>query len=291
MLKKLVCIYKSQWFYDSAGQVIENVSNRGIEGKLLLASVFSCEPFKEADGVLFVTDCGETAKSLLGEQLPVLGCISPAMCQEEDFSGIKYVCQEIESIDLSYFEGIYRRYAGIPWDILETQRCKIRETCVEDVDAFYEIYKEPQITRYMEDLYADPAQEKAYIRDYIEKIYGFYDIGVWTVLLKETGEIIGRAGLSYREGFEEPELGFVIGVPWQRKGLAFEVCTSIIKYGWEVCGFSKVQAFVEPGNEISMQLCEKLGFCNEGPVSVEGQEFIRYLYSPQISSHKSLQYW
>ena len=79
-------------------------------------------------------------------------------------------------------EKVYRRLKGLPWDILETKRCLIRETVPEDVDSFYEIYSDPAITKFMEDLYPEKEQEKAYIREYIEKIYTYYEFGVWTIV-------------------------------------------------------------------------------------------------------------
>ena len=85
------------------------------------------------------------------------------------------------------------------------------------------------------------------------------------------------AGFSYREGFEEPEIGFMIGVPWQRRGYAEEVCRAILDYGRDVLGFGTVQAFVRTGNEASMKLCEKLGLYNAGIVNIEGKEHFRYI--------------
>jgi len=96
--------------------------------------------------------------------------------------------------------------------ILETDRCLVRETTVEDVEEFYRIYREPSITYYMEDLFPDPAEEREYVRNYIREIYGFYGYGLWTVLCKEKNEVIGRAGLSWRQGFDVPELGFVMKI-------------------------------------------------------------------------------
>ena len=80
----------------------------------------------------------------------------------------------------------------------------------------------------MEGLYPDREQEREYIRQYIEKIYTFYEFGVWTVVERESGAVIGRAGFSYREGYNEPELGFIIGVPWQHRGYAEEVGRGIL---------------------------------------------------------------
>ena len=194
-----------------------------------------------------------------------------------DFTGALYVIEQIEEVDFETVDMAYRRLACLPWDILTTKRCIIRETTVEDVDSFYEIYAEPSITEYMEDLYADRDEEIAYIEEYRKKVYEFYGYGMWTVLTRE-GTVIGRAGVSWREGFELPELGFVIGVPWQRQGYAYEVCSAILDYAQEELGFTQVQALVMEGNEKSTALCEKLGFEEGKSVELEGDKYVMYCF-------------
>lgn len=188
---------------------------------------------------------------------------------DSDFSGALYVIEQIEEIGYETIDMAYRRLAGLPWEILATERCIVRETIAEDVDSFYRIYAEPEITKYMENLYTDRDEEIAYIRDYREKVYGFYGYGMWTVLTKE-GTVIGRAGISWREGFDMPELGFVIGLPWQRQGYAYEVCSAVLTYAREELGFEQVQALVMEGNDISKNLCRKLGFRYLEKVTAEG---------------------
>ena len=89
--------------------------------------------------------------------------------------------------------------------------------------------------------------------------------------------VIGRAGISYREGFEEPELGFLIGVRWQRKGYAAEVCRAILAYAREVLEFERIQVLVESGNFPSLKLCEKLGFRFSAEVTLNGKPYLRLL--------------
>ena len=92
-----------------------------------------------------------------------------------------------------------------------------------------------------------------------------------------TGQVIGRAGFSNREGCEDPELGFVIGVPWQRQGYATEVCKALLEYGKEELGFEQVQMLVMPENEISLHLAERLGFSQLDQVTWEGTCYERLL--------------
>ncbi len=210
-------------------------------------------------GVLWVSDDAETARRLRDGGEAVLAYLHEGN-RDQDFSDFFYGVEDPESLEEDYIEKVYRRLKKLPWNILETKRCLIRETTPDDVDDFYRIYSDPAITEFMEALYPEVEQEKEYVREYIEKFYTFYEFGVWTVVEKESGTVIGRAGFSCREGYEDPELGFIIGVPWQRHGYAWEVCRAIMDYGWEVLGFERVQAIVETENEASLTLCDKLGF-------------------------------
>lgn len=233
-------------------------------------------PETEGDGVLWITDQGQRARELLRQGCPVLAWLHEDN-RDQDFSGVRYACENISELDFDYLEKVYRRYAGIPWDILTTERCLVRETCVEDLDALYEIYAEPSVTQYTEGLYPQRAQEEAYLKDYTENMYYFYNYGVWTICDRTTGQVIGRAGFSNREGYEDPELGFVIGVPWQKKGLATEVCTALLQYGKEELGFDRVQMLVMPENEVSLRLAGNLGFHRQDRMTLEGILYERLL--------------
>ena len=224
------------------------------------------------EGVLYVTDDVETAETLhcQGEAVLVYLHLGNA---GQDFSHFLFAVEDPEGLEPEYVERVYRRLKGLPWHILETPRCLIRETTPEDVEDFYRIYSHPDITKYMEGLYPEVEQEKQYVREYIEKVYTFYGFGVWTVVEKESGSVIGRAGFSYREGFEDPELGFIIGVPWQRKGYAREVCRAVLSYGAAALEFTKVQALVETENTASLKLCGQLEFYRDSVVRLNGKEY------------------
>lgn len=227
---------------------------------------------------LYVADDIEEARRLKDDGQAVLIYLHDGN-SEQDFSEFLYAVEDPEELEPEYVNKVYRRLKGMPWDILETDRCLIRETTTEDVEDFYHIYSDPAITRYMEDLYPEIEQEKQYIREYIEKVYSFFEFGVWTVVKRESGSVIGRAGFAFREGYEEPELGFIIGVPWQRQGYAEEVCRAVMKYGWEVLGFRQVQAMVEPENAASLRLCGKLGFMEKEKVTEKGKVYVRLIAS------------
>ena len=197
------------------------------------------------------------------------------------FAGALYIIEKIEEIGYETVDMVYRRLAGLPWEIFTTKRCIVRETIEEDVDSFYRIYAEPEITKYMEDLYADRDEEIAYIRNYREKVYGYYGYGMWTVLTRD-GTIIGRAGINWREGFDMPELGFVIGVPWQRRGYAYEVCEAVLEYAHNELGFTQIQALVMEGNDKSESLCNKLGFQFVDKITIDNKAHARLVWQAEM---------
>ncbi len=231
-----------------------------------------CQLNKE---ILYLTDLPEEYSRLRQQGWNVLP-YRYAANREEAFDGAEYVIEQIEDIDYEVIDMVYRRMVGLPWEILRTKRCIVRETIEEDVDGLYAIYAEPAITEYMEGLYHDRDEEMAYIQDYRRRMYGFYGYGIWTILSKQDGQVIGRAGINWREGFDIPELGFVIGVPWQRKGYAYEVCSEILNYARDEIGFKQMQALVREHNEKSCALCRKLGFVEDGITVLERERYILY---------------
>lgn len=232
---------------------------------------------------LFITDDVRIYQILNAEKRFVLVYLH-AMNYGISFPEAPYLMEHPEELGVEYLERIFRRFRHLPWNILETQHCAVRETVEEDVPYFFNIYKEPQITEYMEGLYPTVEEETEYTTKYRKYMYEFYEHGVWTVLYKETGEIMGRAGIAVRQGYEEPEICFMTAVPFQRKGYTMEVVKAVMEYGRENFGYEQYIAFSHPENEVSKHLLERLGFfCEEKvilAVEEEGgnrdEEFLMY---------------
>ncbi len=251
----------------SCGQYLEDC---GYNIKLLEADDASYSKIKAAGkkNTLIVCDSNADALKLTGKGYYCIGAIYSTN-KDEKFDGLKYVFEDIGEVDEDSFVKAYQRYAGDPWEVIKTDRLIIRETTIEDVDEFYRLYREPEMTKYMEGLFENPEDEKRYQKDYIEKVYGLMGFGVWTVVRAEDNTVIGRAGYSIRNGFDNIELGFLIGKEYQRQGYAYEACKAILEYGKKVLCLENVQALVKKENEVSIRLCKKLGFHQEDVVRVE----------------------
>ena len=193
------------------------------------------------------------------------------------FPHVPFAVEDFTEIDWHYFIRFWQRYAGIPWHILSTERCKVREMCPEDLNGIYDLYSDKRICQYTEDLFENRIQELNYIKDYVSNAYGYYGYGTWLIEDAFTGKLIGRAGFNHRPGFDDPEIGFVIKPTYWRHGLAYEVCQAILKYGKEEHGFSRTHAFVRIENEASIKLLEKLGFRACGRYTINDIMHERYV--------------
>lgn len=183
-----------------------------------------------------------------------------------------------EEIDLPFLVHVYERHQGIPWTILTTERCVIKEFSMEYLDDLFVLYAGEGMTDYIEPLYPYE-QEKEYQEAYIKHMYGFYGYGMWIVCDKQTGKLIGRAGVEHREELDgEMELGYAIGVPYQRKGYATEVCKAILKYAREQLSQQSVCCLIEEGNTVSERFAEKLGFSPEKAMVIGGKQMKKYIY-------------
>ncbi len=158
--------------------------------------------------------------------------------------------------------------------ILETRRCYVREMEVSDVEAEFELYNSPHMVDFIEPLLSYD-EEVEYHRLYIEKIYGKYGYGMWSVLDKKTDRLIGEAGLEHRVDinrekfpyewmFDErcSELGYCFAEDLWGQGYATEVCSAIIDYGINVMHHNCFFARADKANIASVRVLEKIGFYN-----------------------------
>ena len=235
---------------------------------------------RELSGTMILTDSPEGVSLAKEAGLPCLGL---ELSGQESLS-CSYAVTDLSAVTQEYLERIYRRFYNVPWEILESERCIVREGNEEDVEEILNVYEDIEefsLTRPFDTL----EEGQRYMQDYREMVYRFYEYGLWVVEEKASGALIGVAGLE-NQVFQKEEylaLGYVIKKEWRRQGYAEEVCRAILVYGETEFGLEEVHCFVELENEASARLVEKLGFCREGTTIQQkgengGQEAMLYHY-------------
>lgn len=214
-------------------------------------------------------ECGLATIAYMNPEIP-----------NQTYLGVDMIVEGFEEVDAKFLEKVWQRYHHLSWEIAKTPRCIIRELSLDDLGALFELYGDEEITKYTEGLYPYE-EEKEFQRAYIHNMYRFYGYGMWLVFSRETGELIGRAGLEHREynGETELELGYVIGTRFQRQGYAMEVCQRILGIAKEITDFPRINCLIEEENKASIGLAEKLGFVWEETMDLQGKTMKRYIYS------------
>ena len=107
---------------------------------------------------------------------------------------------------------------------------------------------------------------------------GLYQCGMWVVLEKESGRIIGRAGFGIADYLPEAELdlGYLIDTPYRRQGYGEEACRAVLDYGRDWLELPEISAYAEAENTASCHLLEKLGFRREQEFTCKEQKMYRY---------------
>lgn len=221
---------------------------------------------------VIISDEQETLSAAQAAGRVSVGLLHEDGCQ--NLSGTEYLVTSLDAVDEVYLEHVVRRFLGLPWIIGESDRLCIREFVTSDA---YLIPEEADETP--EDaVFHSPEKLAAYIQGQ----YRFYEYGIWAVVRKEDGAIVGTAGVSdcdilrdckgivcsdsdaCRNGAEsynqlQLELGYHIFTPYRRQGYAMEACRLIITYVRAELG-TPLFAVTERNNLISRRILMKLGF-------------------------------
>ena len=87
----------------------------------------------------------------------------------------------------------------------------LRQFCDADFEAYFRILSNPEVGRFIGGGTA-PAREDAW--RHMAMVAGIWTLrgyGHWAIEEKASGDLVGRAGVWFPEGFPEIEAGWVIG--------------------------------------------------------------------------------
>ncbi|MBQ9886519.1 MAG: GNAT family N-acetyltransferase [Lachnospiraceae bacterium] len=134
---------------------------------------------------------------------------------------------------------------------LETDRLILRELTTDDFNALYDVLADSDIMQHYPYIF-DEARVLNWITKNIEryKVFGF---GLWAVVLKSTGEVIGDCGITMQNinGSIKPEIGYHIGKKYQRQGYAKEAACKCRDWAFENTPFNILYSYMKKVNVAS----------------------------------------
>ena len=184
----------------------------------------------------------------------------------EDLSAAEYILMEPQWVDEDSLVKIWQRQRNIPWTILETERCIVREFVPEDTDALYELYDE-EARRFLEPPSGNRPLEREILTSYIRRVYRLCGYGHWAVICKKTGELIGRMGFAFPpspapvcDPVPDAMFGYLVRSDRRRQGITREVGAAILQYGFEKLGFTAIGADAAVSNTVSDKILRNFSF-------------------------------
>lgn len=214
----------------------------------------------QAEQMLIITDSLEDVEYAARNDIALIFYEAPN--QDIRVQNVDMVVQGFEEIDVKFLQLIYMRHHELPWPIAETRRLYIRESVEEDLDAFRSLYNEKGMTDFIANPEWNGEEGEKKFSQYIHHMYPFYNYGIWTVIEKKEGKIIGRAGLenrSYR-GKDVLEIGYLIGKKWQNRGFGEEAARAVEHFALDVLMPQELYAFIYPENRASIRVITKMGY-------------------------------
>ena len=142
---------------------------------------------------------------------------------------------------------------------LETQRLILREMKEEDFASLYTILSDPQAMQFYPAAF-DAEKVRAWIARNQQR-YQTDGFGLWTVVLKETGEVIGDCGITMQNihGNLLPEVGYHIHKDHQRRGYASEAVKACMDFLFGTTDYPAVYSYMKYTNAPSYGVAIKNG--------------------------------
>lgn len=150
--------------------------------------------------------------------------------------------------------------------ILETERLSFREMNDGDFADLCQMLQDPVVMTAYEHAFED--EEARRWLENQKRRYREDGFGLWAVLLKETGEMIGQCGLTWQYVGENSvlEIGYLFKKDFWHKGYATEAATVCKQYAFEVLDIEEVYSIVRDTNIASQAVAKRNGMTLKGKI-------------------------
>ena len=169
--------------------------------------------------------------------------------------------------------------------ILETERLALRQLEETDFDALAAILQDPQVMYAYEHAFSD-GEVRQWLDRQLER-YARYGFGLWAVIEKATGQLIGQCGVTMQDanGLEVPEVGYHLRRDKWRQGFAAEAAIACKKYAFTTLGFPEVWSIIRENNLPSQRVALRNGMAVRGSFVKHyyGMDMLHFVFSVRRS--------
>lgn len=147
--------------------------------------------------------------------------------------------------------------------IIETRRLILREMRQSDFRDLAEILQDREVVYAYEHEFTDKDVQEWLDRQ--KDRYRKYGFGLWATVQKESGQMIGQAGLTMQtcEARKVLEIGYLLKKKFWHMGFAREAAEGCKKYAFESLGADKVYSIIKTDNQPSIRVAQAIGMKEE----------------------------
>jgi ribosomal-protein-alanine N-acetyltransferase len=161
--------------------------------------------------------------------------------------------------------------------VLQSERLTLRTMTIGDVEALMAVFADPVVMASFDGELFDRGQMDRWVRRNLahQQEHGY---GLFTVVHRSDGVIIGDCGLEHMEidGSPEIELGYDLRSDYWGRGLATEAAIAVRNYAFNDLGVTRLISLIRSGNAASCRVAEKLGMLHERDLSRGGIPYRLY---------------
>jgi RimJ/RimL family protein N-acetyltransferase len=152
-----------------------------------------------------------------------------------------------------------------PLPTLVGERVRLRPVVAADAPALLEVFGDPEVARYLGiPLLRRPAEARRMAEE-IRDGARSGELLQWAITAKDDDRLLGTCSLARISwNAERAEVGFAIGAAHWGRRLASAAVPLVVDFAFAELGFHRLEADVDPRNEASLRLLERLGFRREG---------------------------
>jgi ribosomal-protein-alanine N-acetyltransferase len=143
-----------------------------------------------------------------------------------------------------------------------TTRLIIRPMRLDDAEALLAVYGDVETMQYLNsELPATVAEARDWVQTKIDLFDRGDQLSLWTVILQESGEVVGDVGLQHENYGSGPTVGLGGRGNRQfwRQGLGFEAANAALAAGFDQLSLPAIGAETRPENLPAQALLRKLG--------------------------------
>lgn len=143
--------------------------------------------------------------------------------------------------------------------ILETERLILREMQPSDFDALCRIMQDEETMTAYEGAFSDE-EVQAWLDRQLER-YRKWGFGLWAVILKENGAMIGQCGLTMQpwKGEEVLEIGYLFERAYWHRGYATEAAKACRVYAFDTLNAKEICSIIRDTNTASQNVALRNG--------------------------------